>query len=211
MEPDSTEQDQQKNISDRPDRKRFTRKKLYLIIVTALIILTPLLFYAVNVYHTPTLNELLTRARLAKFPESIKNLQVDMRPYMDDDLGRAAPNTGELLVRFEAEPNDIEHFINNSPGIDKNSVRQAGPLPESEQVPTWWPTDDPSGRMYVIHGLKDINGMVAVYDDSNTVRIFLWYVIDPQIPKMQNAIEDIYDETVDFLEDVLHEVVDLFD
>jgi hypothetical protein len=65
--------------------------------------------------------------------------------------------------------------------------------------------------MYIIHELNDINGMVAVYDDSNTVRIFLWYVVNPQIPKMQNAIEDIYDESVDFLEDVLHEVMDLFD
>jgi hypothetical protein len=210
MEPDSiSEQDEQKNGRDRPDQKRFTRKKLCLLLVTVLVILMALFFYAVNIYHTPDLNELLARAKLAKLPESIKNLQVDTRPLIVEN--RAIPNQSELSIRFEAEPNDIDNFINNSPGIDKNSFRPLIPLTDSDNAPTWWSTDDSSGRMYTFRVRDDIDGMVAVYDDSNTVRIWAWYIVNPRLRDMQIAFEDIYDESVDFLEDVLHEVVDLFD
>jgi hypothetical protein len=211
MELDSTEQYEQKNRSSKTLLKRFTKTIVCLILIMVLVILAVLLLYAVNLYnmqHMPNLNELLVRAKLAKFPESIRNLQVDMRPYMDDDLGRAAPNRGELLVRFEAEPNDIESFINNSPGIVKNIIRPMGPISESEQVPTWWPTNESTDRRYII---AQPDGFIAVYDSSNTVRIWARFVVNPQIPKMQNATEDIYDESVDFLEDVLHEVMDIFD
>ena len=202
MKPDSTVRDKQKNKSGRKWLKRFIKAIVCLILIMVLAILAVLLLYAVSLHHKPDLDELLIKAKLAKLPESIQNLKVETRPNMDDD-GQPAPNTSEMYIKFEAEPNDINNFINNSPGIDKNSVRQAGPLHDNNHVPAWWSTDDSSGRMYVIHGLKDINGMVAVYDDSNTVRMFMWYVINPQIPKMQ-------DEFVDFLEDVLHEVTDLF-
>jgi hypothetical protein len=210
MEPDSiSEQDEQKNGRDRPDQKRFTRKKLCLLLVTVLVILMALFFYAVNIYHTPDLNELPARSKLAKLPESIKNLQVDTRPLIVEN--RAIPNQSELSIRFEAEPNDIDNFINNSPGIDKNSFRPLIPLTDSDNAPTWWSTDDSSGRMYTFRVRDDIDGMVAVYDDSNTVRIWAWYIVNPRLRDMQIAFEDIYDESVDFLEDVLHEVVDLFD
>jgi hypothetical protein len=170
-----------------------------------------LFFYVVSIYHKPDLNDLLIRARLAKLPKSIKNLQVDTRPYMDND-SRAVPNTSEMLVRFEAEPNDIDKFINNSPGIDKNRFRPLVPLPDSDEVPTWWPTDDSSGRMYDFERYEReyITGMVAVYDDSNTVRLWALYIVNPQLHNMKNDIEDMYDAFEDFLEDVLHEVLDLF-
>lgn len=214
MELDSTGQDKQKNRSSKTLLKRFTKTIVYLVLIMVLAILAVLLLYAVNLHHMqhmPDLNELLTGLKLAKFPESIRNLQVDMRPYMDDDLGRAQPNRGELLVRFEAEPNDIESFINNSPGIVKNIIRPIGPISESEEYPTWWSTDESTDRRYIIAHIVREDGFIAVYDSSNTVRIWARFVVNPQIPKMQNAIEDIYDESVDFLEDVLREVMDLFD
>jgi hypothetical protein len=184
MGPDAiSEQGQQKNIFNGTGRKRFTRKSLSLLLVPVFVISTALLFYVVNIYHTPDLNELLARAKLAKLPESIKNLQVDTRPNLDND-GRAVPNTSEMLVRFEAEPNDVDNFINNSPDIDKNSFRPLVPLPDSDEVPTWWPTDDSSGRMYFIRDIRDISVMVAIYDDSNTVRISMWYVVNPQLRDM---------------------------
>ena len=171
-----------------------------------------LLFYAVNIYHTPGVNELLRRAKLAKLPESIKNLQVDTldaRPVKRND--RPEPKQCSLFIRFQAEPNDIDNFINNSPGIDKNNFRPLRPLPDGDDVPTWWPTDQStSGRMYDSHKSKYIYGMVAVYDDSNTVRILVWYIVNPQLIEMQIAIEDIRDDCEDFLDDVLHEVLDLF-
>ena len=214
MKPDSTVQDEHKNKSGRKWLKRFIKAIACLVLIMVLAILAVLLLYAVNLHHIqhmPDLDELLIRLKLAKFPESVRNIHVDIRPCIDD--GRIVPNIGEMYVRFEAEPNDIENFINNSPGIDKSTVHQAGPsgpLPESEQVPAWWPTNDSTDRRYFVIVIRE-TGIVDVYDGSNTVRIWAQYVINPHITEIQNAIEDIYDEFVDFLEDMLHEVMDLFD
>ena len=128
-----SEPDERKNGCNRPDRKRFTRKKLYLLLIVTLVIITVLLFLAVNIFHTPDLSELLRRAKLAKFPESIQNLQFETRPIMDNDPGE--PEQRYLFIRFQAEPNDIDKFINNSPGIDKANFRPLVPLPDDDQVP----------------------------------------------------------------------------
>ena len=212
MEPNViSEQDEQKNGTNRPGRRRFTRKNVCLLLATGFVILTALLFFAVNIYHTPDYNELLTMAKLAKLPESIKDLHIDTRPVMDNDRARE-PKQCYLFIRFQAEPNDIDKFINNSPGIDKNSFRPLPPWHDDGQVPAWWPTDQTtSGRMYVTHEQKDINGTVAVYNDSNTVRILVWYIAYPQLVDMQIPIEDVRDTSEDFVDDVLHEVQDSFE
>ena len=210
MEPDViSEQDELKNGANKPGRKRFTRKIVCLFLVTAFVILTALLFFAVNIYHVPDYNELLIRANLAKLPESIKNLQVDIRPFMSRD--REVPNRAELFILFQAEQNDIENFITSSPGIDKKRTRPLPPLSDY-QAPAWWPAEQSaSGRMYYICEQKDIEGMVLVYDDSNTVRIWMLYTVNPQLRDMQNAVEDIRDACDDFIDNLLHEVLDLFD
>jgi hypothetical protein len=212
MEPDLTVRDEHKNKSGRTWLKRFIKAIVCLILIMVLAILAVLLLYAVNLHHKPDLNELLTRLKLAKFPESIRNLQVDMRPYMDDDLGRAAPNRGELLVRFEAEPNDIESFINNSPGIVKNIIRPMGSISESEQVPTWWPTNESTDRRYII---AQPDGFIAVYDSSNNVRIWALYVVNPRLDKIKDFIETVYNDPdtflVELLGDLYEKVQDLFD
>lgn len=205
-----SEQDEQKNISNRTEIKRFIKKKVCILLVIAFVIITVLLFFVFNIYHKPGLYELLARAKLAKFPSSIKNLQVETRHDMND--GRPSPITSEMYVRFEAEPNDIDNFINNSPGIDKNRIRPLVPLPDDGHVPTWWPTDQTtSGQMYVIHDRRDISVMITVYDDSNTVRIFMWYVVNPWLLDMKEDIEDLHDAFEDFIDDMLREVLDLFD
>ena len=211
MKPNETsEQDEQKNGSNRPGLKRFTKRFLCLLLVIAFVILTVLLFLAENVYHTPDLDELLIRAKLAKFPESIKNLQVETRPVMDND--RAEPKQCYLYIRFQAEPNDIDNFITSSPGIDKDQFRPLRPMLASDQVPTWWPTDEvKSGRMYVYRDQKYINAMVAVYDDSNIVRIGVWYIVNPQLLELQKNIEELHEAFEDFFDDMLREVLDLFE
>jgi len=206
--------DEQKDRNSRTDQKRFVRIIVCLLLVTALVILSVLLYVAVNLHHKADLDELLRRTELAKFPESIKNLQVETRPYFDDDTGRAAQNHGVLFVRFEAEQNDIENFINNSPGIDKNFVRSVSSLPESEEDPIWWPTDDSSGLMYIF-GQRDIEGMVRVYNDSNSVRIWARYIVNPKLEDLKNFIERIYNDPdtflVELLGDLYEKVQDLFD
>jgi hypothetical protein len=212
MEPDSiSEQDEQKNNSNMPGKKRFFRKKLCWILAIAFVIIMVLLFFAANIYHTPDLNELLVRAKLVKFPETIKNLQVDTRPVMDNDPGE--PKHRNLFIRFQAEPNDIDNFIKSSPGIEKNHFRPLHPMPDSNEAPTWWPTEDSSGRMYFLkrYEREYITGIVAVYDDSNTVRIYARYMVNPRLRNMLEDIEDMRDAFEDFLDDMLHEVMDLFD
>ena len=108
-----SEQDEQMSRCNRPGRKRFTKKKLCFLLVPALAILMVIIFFAFNEYHTPDFNELLTRAQLAKLPESVKNLKVDTRPVMVK--GRTVPNLCYLFIKFQAEPNDINNFIANSP------------------------------------------------------------------------------------------------
>jgi hypothetical protein len=211
MKPNATlERNKQNSRTKRSGLKRFFRIIVCLLLVITLVILTALLFFAVNIFHTPDLNELLIRARLAKFPESIQNLQFETRPVMDNDPGE--PKQRYLFIRFQAEPNEIDNFITSSPGIDKNHFRPLRPLPNSDEVPAWWSTDQTtSGRMYVSHEQKYINGMVAVYDDSNTVRIGVWYIVNPQLLEMQENIEELHDAFEDFLADMLHEILDLFD
>ena len=207
----TSDQDEQKNRSSRPDQKRFTKRKLYILLVTALVILTVLLLFVFNLFHTPDLNELLARARLAKLPESIQNLQFETRPVTDNDPGE--PKARYLFILFQAGPNDIDNFITSSPGINKDHFRPLRPMPDSDEVPTWWPTDDSSGRMYFLERYKRnyIIGTVAVYDDSNTVRIWARYIVNPQLLNMQEDIEDMHDAFEDFLDDMLREVLDLFD
>ena len=211
MGPDAiSEQNEQRDISDRPDRKQFTRKKLYLLLIPAFIILTMLLFFLANIFHTPDLNELLARAKLAKFPESIQNLQFETRPVLDNDPGET--KHCNLFIRFQARPNDIDNFIKSSPGIDRNHSRPLRPMPDSDEAPSWWPTDDSSGRMYFLKGYEReyINGIVAVYDDSNTVRICAHYMVNTRLRNMLEDIEDMRDAFDDFIDDMLHEVLDLF-
>ena len=207
----TSEQDQQKNGSDTSGRKRFTKRKLYILLVTTLVILTVLLFFAMNIFHTSDFNELLVRARLAKLPESIQNLQFETRTVMDNDPGE--PKKRYLFIRFQADPNDIDDFITSSPGIDKDHFHPLRPMPDSDEVPTWWPTNDISGRMYFLERYRRdyIIGTVAVYDDSNTVRIWASYIVYPQFRNMLEDIEYMRDAFEDFIDDMLREVLDLFD
>ena len=206
-----SEQDQQKNGCNTPVRKRFCKRNLYILLIIVFVILTTLLFIADIIYHTPDLNELMARAKLAKFPESIKNLQFETRPVMDNDPGE--PKQRYLYIRFQAEPNDIDNFITSSPGIDKDHFLPLRPMPDSNEAPTWWPTDDSSGRMYFLERYEReyINGMVAVYDDSNNVRIWASYIVNPRLLNMKEDIEDMRDAFDDFLYDLWHEIMDLFE
>jgi len=134
MEPDSTEQDQQKNKSNWLGLKRFTKKNLFFLLVPVFVILAVLLFLIINIYHTPDLNELFARAKLAKLPELIQNLQFETRPVMDNDPGE--PKECNLFVRFQAKPNDIDNFIKSSPGIEKNHFLPLHTMPDNDEAPT---------------------------------------------------------------------------
>ena len=201
-------QDEDTTKKKSPDRKRFSKKKLCFLLVPALVILMAILFFAFNAYRAPSVRKILTRARLAKLPESVKNLKVDTGPVMA--RGRVVPDLYELLLKFQAEPNDISDFIANSPGLDKNRYRPLVPLSNGDDAPAWWPTDQStSGRAYTCLKQKDIDGAIFVYDDSNTVRISIYYVANPQIRDAQLFLEDLKDNVEDFADDLIHEVSDI--
>ena len=204
-----SESDEHISRCNRLGRKRFTKKRLCFLLFPSLAILMAILFLTVNIYHTPDFNELLTWARLAKLPESIKNLQVHIRPAMDN--GRAVSNEGELYIRFQAEPNDVDNFINNSPGIDKNRFRPLNTAVNSNLNPPWWVINrSASGRIYIIPENKDIfGGTVVIDDDSSTVLIYMYFVANPQIREAQLFLENLKDNTEEFVEDLIHEVSDV--
>jgi len=202
------EQDEETTKNKCPDRKRFSKKKLCFFLALALAILTAILFFAFNPYRAPSVSKILTRAKLARLPESVKNLKVDTGPVMA--RGGVVPDLYELLLKFQAEPNDINDFIANSPGLDKNRYRPLVPLSNGDDAPAWWPTDQStSGRMYACPEQKDIDGTVFVYDDSNTVRICIYYIANPQIRDAQLFLEDLKDNFEDFVDDFIHEVSDV--
>lgn len=204
-----SEPDEQISRCNRPGRKRFTKNRLCFLLFPSLTILMAILFLAVNMYRTPDFNELLTWARLAKLPKSIKNLKVDTRTAMDN--GRAVPNTGELFIRFQAEPNDIDNFINNSPGIDKNRFRPLNTAVNSNPNPPWWVINrSASGRIYIIPEDKDIlGGTVTIDDDSRTVLIYMYFTANPQIRDALFFLENLKDNSEEFVEDLIHEVSDV--
>jgi hypothetical protein len=203
-----SEQDEETTKNNSAGRKRFSKKTLFFL-VPALAILMVVLFFAFNIYRPPDFNVLLARAKLAKLPVSAQNLKVDIRPVTS--RGRVVPHLCELFIKFQAEPNDINNFIASSPGLDKSRCRPLVPLSNSDDVPAWWPTDQStSGRFYTCFKQKDIHGAIFVYDDSNTVRIGIDYVANPEMRDAQLFLEDLKDNVEDSVDDLIHEVSDVF-
>lgn len=185
------------NGPNAPSGKRVTRRKVWLFVVVVLASAVALLFCILNGRDAPDLNELLSRAKLARLPASIMNLQVDIRPAVDE--GRTVPNEYWLFARFEAEPDDIGRFVNESAGIDKRRFRPLSSAVESSENPTWWSTDpSSSGRIYTIcgqHGTE--TGNLAVDDESNVVLMFVWFEADSP-----HSTEDLIEDLEDLVEDL---------
>jgi hypothetical protein len=199
------EQDGSETGCNEPVQTRFSRKKLCILLVVALLILTVLVFYVSIRWHTPDLNELLTRAKLARLPESIENLRVETRPDIED-----GPDYRILFVQFQAEPDDITDFIANSHSVDKNRSHPLRPIDDRQQVPPWYLTDQSiSGRSYHFRG-KDMEGAVAVNDNSNTVYVAAYYLVNPRLRDTKIFMEDLKDDVEDFADDLIHEVADIF-
>ena len=211
MKPDEiSEQEEQHNGPVKPGRKRFNKKTVCWFLAAVLVVIAALFSFAGYLYRVPDYNELLARAKLAQLPESTKNLQVETRPYINDE--RKIPNTGELYMRFQAEPNDIVNFVNNSPGIDTNRFRPLNKSVNSSSNPPWWIINQSaSGRIYTFSEPDDELHFAAVIVDenSNTVLIYICFVVNPQLREMQNTFEKFGDKCGDFLDDSMHEALDI--
>jgi hypothetical protein len=190
------------NSSTEPGRKRFASIIKGFLLFTALAVLALLLFCIVNAYRLPDANNILARAKLAKLPESISNLEVDTcRATVD---GRTVFNEAWLFIRFQADPNDIDRFLSNSPGIDKSRFRALSTASYSDENPAWWSIDhSASGRIYSLPDGGDIRaGNVIVNEDSSTVHLFIWIVAHRRVHQAQNSLENLYGEIEDRVEDL---------
>jgi hypothetical protein len=192
-----SEQDIPANGPNAPSGKRFTRKRVWLLVAIVLASVVALLFCILKERDAPDFNELLRRAKLARLPASTVNLQVDIRPAVDD--GRTVPKEYWLFARFEAEPDDIGRFVNESAGIDKSRFRPLSRAVESSENPSWWSMDrSSSGRIYTIRGQHDTEtGNLAIDDESNVVLMFIWFKADPPY-----SIEDLEEDIEDLVEDL---------
>ena len=202
--------DKPENGGNRSGRKRLTRKTLCLLLATTLAILTAVLFCVFRGYRAPDFNELLIQTRLAECPEAIENLKVEIRPAMVDD--QVVPDHHWLFVRFEAEPNDIDQFVNSSPTIDKSNLRSLSTASYSSENPSWWLINpSASGWIYGLHKQEGIlTGCVVVDNDSNAVLIFVWFGADLQTRDAQAWLDDLKDDVEDVVEDLYRKVQDLF-
>jgi hypothetical protein len=207
-----SEQDEQIHRCNRPGRRRLTRMRICFLLVIVFAILTVLLFYAADKHHTPNIDEVLTWAKLAKLPESIYNFNIETRPAMIDN--REIPNERFLFVRFQAEPNDIEGFINNSASISKHIYSPLSTAHNSEVNPPWWfINQSASGRIYRVPEQDYIPngaGCVVVDNDSNTVLLFIWYVASPLIHDSEVFLEKLKDQAKETSEGLIHKGADVF-
>ncbi len=196
-----SKQNGSQNGINKPRLKRFNRKFVFVLLIVALVIIAVLFIWILNINNMPTSSEILVMAKLAQPSESSKNLKVEIRPAKVNN--RVLPKHCWLFIRFQMEPKEIHNYLSNSPSIDMDTYRPLSVSSYSEDNPPWWQINQSApGRIYTLTEQKNIiNGGVAVNDDTNTVLIFVWYGVETR--NQINVVEE-------FLEDGLHEVMDVF-
>jgi hypothetical protein len=177
--------------------KRNTMKgKPFAIIAITISLLTLVILNAERLsYFTPGLkmkmiHNILKSGRLGNIPQSAKNVKV---------WGWQGIFTGEDFITFQAEPNEIDKFVTNSPSIKDitpeifTSEHMYLPYSKRENIsvedyqkhrryiqphdnPKWFePTIRVKGRRYEIPPDKDLrghnSGEVIINDETNTVYI----------------------------------------
>ncbi len=133
------------------------------------------------------INSVLEAARLANLPESAHNVRYHQWSGIF---------TGESLLSFTADPEEIEEFLAASPSLQNakitiySSTYQRVPFPEdytswdiekfdyfspSAVSPDWWRDEISSGRKYMIPaGEKGNNwGLLLLNNDTSTVFIMV--------------------------------------
>lgn len=204
-----TEQEKSETGCTGSDRKRSVLKKLRILLVLVVGVSVFALVCLAYRYRTPGLEDLLKKGKLARLPESTENIEFKRRPDFDD--GRREPDQYIVLAGFQTKPDDIDEFIANSNSIDESNfiLRQ---VTDANDVPKWWPLNE-DGRIYQFNE-KEISGAVAVYYDSNTVCIYAWYranTFSHDIKIVKENLREGYEEFIDFVADVIHEVKDVFE
>ncbi len=189
--------------SNRGGRNRFSRKVLcYLVVVlVGIVTITGSVLYNI-IYRKPNVNDILTKANLAKLPESIKDLIVDTRPLIvakRSGKRQSLPNRLVLFIRFQTEPSVIDSYIASSPSIDEDFfLPLQRKYEDRDAAPTWWrPEQGRSIRLCDFPGQSGLPaGSILVDDENNTIRILVFYVVNPQYEGAVTALSRLKDQTV---------------
>jgi len=203
MKPDAiVDVAEQKEDSNQPEKRRLSRKALLLLTMSLGILI--LLGFALGLirYRKPTVNDLLTTARLTELPESIENLTVDTCPQfvrMRSGL-KTIPNRRSLFIRFQAESNVISNFIASSPAL-RQGIRfrpNQKTYEDRKSAPIWWrPEQGRLGRECGISRRSYITGgCVLIDDENNTVRILVNYVVHPHLEGAMTSLARLKKQTV---------------
>ena len=154
---------------------------LVLIILLGILIVSGFTLHR-NIHHRPNVNEILTNAGLAVLPQAIENLMVDTRPLIGTGRGGKRHidfNRRVLFVRFEAEPQAIDSFIDNSESIDRTTLQPLKRCYGSrDEAPMWWWNDEAiAGRSSNMSWQEDnvVGSRLFVHDDNGFVRIVVVY------------------------------------
>jgi hypothetical protein len=179
----SSQEEQYNRMSTKQSGKRLR----WLFLTATLAILAFLLFLVVGGRDAENINVILTNAKLGKLPGSIKNLKYETR--------RESFNKRLLFIRFQADPNDIQHFIGTSSSIDTNRSRPMNTASYSEENPTWWSIDrSATGWIYALEVQDSIRaGNVAVDEESDTILIAVWYTVNPKVEIIEDKWHDVKD------------------
>ena len=167
-------------------RKQSSKRLRWLFLTATSAILAFLLYLVVCGRDTENINVILANAKLGELPGSIKNLKYETR--------RESFNERLLFIRFQADPNDIQHFIRTSSSIDTNRSRPMNTASYSEVQPTWWSIDrSAAGWIYALAVQNNIRaGNVIVDEESDTVLIGVWYIVSTKIEETWNDIKGIF-------------------
>ncbi len=182
-------------ISKRHGRRRLSRKILFLLLAMLVGILTITGFgLTQSMYRKPNVNDILTKASLAKLPESIKDLIVETRPLIVANRSgkrQSLPNRLALFIRFQTEPSVIDSYIASSPSIDEDFfLPLQRKYEDRDAAPTWWrPEQGTSIRLCDFPGQSGLPaGSILVDDENNTIRILVFYVVNPQYEGLMNYL-----------------------
>ncbi len=142
-------------------------RHLLLVAVAAAAVGLILSIVYVRRYSSSDLASTLARAGLPELPGSVTNLTVV-------EKGRDPRNT---YVRFSAEPNEIDDFINGT--TSKKARKRPITLSSVDWVrrayPPWWvPKECKQGRVYYLEYRRG-GGALAIDDASNTAYLNIWY------------------------------------
>jgi hypothetical protein len=168
-------------------RKQLTKRLCWLFLTIVVALSAFLLFIFVGESQTTDYRKILTKAKLAELPGPMTNLKYEIR--------KAESNERWLFIRFQAEPNDVQSFIDKSPSVDINRKRPMNTASYSAENPVWWSIDRSStGQIYGLKGQGSIRaGNVIVDEGTDTVLIFIWYTANMKVKALEEIWHDVKD------------------